>query len=101
MAENWLALAQNYEFHLNLRRNIGELDEGALRSMAPYQISVRTAEGALGVIANVRQHTGVVLAHDPLRHWQPIGNRIKPKLVRGALEDIGAAIGAGNELEAR
>ena len=69
MAENWLALAQNYEFHLNLRRNIGELDEGALRSMAPYQISVRTAEGALGVIANVRQHTGVVLAHDPLRHW--------------------------------
>jgi len=27
MAENWLALAQNYEFHLSLRRNIGELDE--------------------------------------------------------------------------
>jgi hypothetical protein len=27
MAESWLALAENYEFHLNLRRNIGELDE--------------------------------------------------------------------------
>ena len=27
MAESWLAMAKNYEFHLNLRRNIRELDE--------------------------------------------------------------------------
>jgi len=27
MAESWLAMAQNYEFHLNLKRNIRELDE--------------------------------------------------------------------------
>ena len=27
MAENWLALAQNYEFHLNLKRAKGEFDQ--------------------------------------------------------------------------
>jgi hypothetical protein len=27
MAESWLALAQNYEFHLNLKRAKGELDQ--------------------------------------------------------------------------
>src|SRR5262249_34435019 len=59
------------------------------------------AIATLGVAADVRQHARVVLLHHPARQRQPVEDRIEAQFVRGALDDVGAAVRAGDKLEAR
>src|SRR5215510_10760849 len=75
--------------------------EGRDHDQTSRRSRIESVEASLGVRANMPQDTGIVLAHDPLRYRQPIRNGIKPELVRGALDNVGAAVRTRNKLETR
>src|SRR5262245_32306595 len=63
--------------------------------------SIGVPRAGLCLAPDMPQHPRIILMHHPARQRQPIEHRLQPELVRGALDELGAAVRQRRKLEDR